>query len=96
VFEIRADITSPSFPSGHVMSPTVLYGYMLALCATRPWQRVVCIGAGAACAAVLALTGVVNLWLGVHWPADVVGGYLWGATLVLAAMLASRAIARRV
>jgi undecaprenyl-diphosphatase len=94
-FDIRAEITSPSFPAGHAMSPAVLYGYVIALCATMQWPRVARAIAATVCVAVLALTGIAHVWLGVHWPADVVGGYLWGATLVLAAMLLSRMIARR-
>ena len=27
--ELRAGFSSPSFPAGHVMSPTVLYGFLL-------------------------------------------------------------------
>ncbi|HXF52418.1 MAG TPA: phosphatase PAP2 family protein [Dehalococcoidia bacterium] len=79
--ELRAGFSSPSFPAGHVMSPTVLYGYAgwLARRATRAWLRA---GVIVPCAAVLVLTGVVNVYLGVHWPSDVVGGYLWGFALL--------------
>jgi undecaprenyl-diphosphatase len=94
-FEIRAEITSPSFPAGHVMSPTVLYGYIIALCTMMPWPRSARIAGATACVVILAATGIVNVWLGVHWPTDVIGGYLWGGALVLAGLLLSRAIARR-
>ena len=96
MFDIRADITSPSFPSGHVMSATMLYGYVIALCATMPWQRPARAAIAAACITVLTLDGLAHVWLGVHWPTDVLGGYLCGASLVLAATLLSRAIARRI
>jgi undecaprenyl-diphosphatase len=92
MFDIRGSITSESFPAGHVMGPTVLYGYVIALCATERWRRELRVVAGAVSVGLLALTGVVNLWLGVHWPADVVGGYVWGASIVLGAMLAARAV----
>jgi undecaprenyl-diphosphatase len=95
MFDIRADITSPSYPAGHVMSPTALNGYAIVLCTTMPWPRLPRIAIAASCAAVLVLAGVVQVWLGVHWPSDVAGGYLWGASLVLAAILLSRWIARR-
>jgi undecaprenyl-diphosphatase len=95
MFEIRADITSPSFPAGHTMSATVLYGYVIALCITMRWPRDARIAVALASIAVLLLTGITHVWLGVHWPADVIGGYLWGASLVLAGVLLSRAVARR-
>jgi undecaprenyl-diphosphatase len=86
--DIRADFGSESFPAGHVMSPTVLYGFVIWLCATyrSQWPRWVCAGAIVLSAAVLSLTGVVNVWLGVHWPTDVIGGYAWGAVMVLPAI----------
>jgi undecaprenyl-diphosphatase len=77
------------------MSPTVLCGYIIALCATMPWPRSARVAGAIACAVILALTGIVNIWLGVHWLTDVIGGYLWGGALVLAGLLLSRAIARR-
>lgn len=82
--ELRAGFSSPSFPAGHVMSPTLLYGYTawLACRARRPWVRASAI---VPCGALLALTGVVNVHLGVHWPSDVAGGYLWGLVLVVPA-----------
>jgi undecaprenyl-diphosphatase len=91
-FDIRGSITSASFPAGHVMSPTVLYGYIIALCATTPWPRPLRMTAATLSALLLVLTGIVNIWLGVHWPTDVIGGYLWGASIVLAVTWAVREI----
>jgi len=94
----RAGYTSESFPAGHVMSPTALYGYVtwLAAAGLLPsrlralrWPLV------AWSVAVLALTGFVSVWLGVHWPTDVLGGYAWGAALALVAVVAATARWRR-
>ena len=85
--ELRAGFSSPSFPSGHVMSSTYLYALLLYLALRLPlpwWPR----GLIAAwCALVLAFAGPANVYLGVHWPSDVLGGYAWG--LLLAAPLAT-------
>jgi undecaprenyl-diphosphatase len=87
-FDVRASVTSESFPSGHVMSPTVLYVFLLAVCVRDAWwpasARLLVV---AWSLFVLATTGIVNVWLGVHWPSDVVGGYLWGLALVLPAIV---------
>jgi undecaprenyl-diphosphatase len=100
--EVRASQTSPSFPSGHVMGPMLVYGWAAYALLRRPLHaatdsRHARIGAGASTQTlrralavvtliILLLTGIVNVWLGVHWPSDVVGGYLWGAVLLLPAI----------
>ncbi len=81
--EIRASFGSPSFPSGHVMSPTYLYGFLIYLAASLPLPVPARASLATVPAAVLALSGPSNVWLGVHWPSDVLGGYAWGAALLL-------------
>jgi membrane-associated phospholipid phosphatase len=48
----------------------------------------------AALGALLMLAGVANLYLGVHWPSDVLGGYLWGLVLLLPALAAYDSLRR--
>ena len=83
---LRAGFSSESFPAGHVMSPTLLYGFLLYLAVTTPLPRVARWVAGVCSVAVIAVAGPPNVWLGVHWPSDVLGGWAWG--LVLAGALA--------
>lgn len=90
--DVRAGFSSPSFPSGHVMSPTLLYGFVLYLCFRLP--RALALAGGLWSAAILALTGLVNVFLGVHWPSDVLGGYAWGLVLLLLVIGLAAAITR--
>jgi len=83
LLDLRAGFSSPSFPAGHVMSPTLLYGFVLYLSlrglAVRPLRLLIL----AAASFVLILAGPANVYVGVHWPSDVVGGYAWGLVLLL-------------
>ncbi len=88
--DLRAGYTSPSFPSGHTMSPTFLYGFLAAAALASPLPGSARIVATSLVVAFLAFGGLANVWLGVHWSSDVLGGYLWAlAVLVPAATAAS-------
>ena len=68
-----------SFPSGHSFNAAVVYiGIALAFAALSPRQsvRVTLI----ASAMILSLlTALSRVWLGVHWPTDVIAGWTGGA-----------------
>ncbi len=93
--ELRAAFSSPSFPSGHVMGATYFYGFLLYLALTLPLPSLGRATLAAMATAVLALTGPANVWLGVHWPSDTLGGYAWGALLLLPVVVACRRYRRR-
>ncbi|MEU8713178.1 MULTISPECIES: phosphatase PAP2 family protein [unclassified Streptomyces] len=77
-----------AFPSGHTMTATVVCGLLLWLlhrCGTGPaLRRTALIAAGVSVAGV----GLTRVWLGVHWPSDVLGGWLLGSLVVALAVLA--------
>ena len=79
--ELRAGFSSESYPAGHVMSPSYLYGFLLYLAVRRSMPRILSyvVGIGAGLAIVFA--GPPNVWLGIHWPSDVLGGWAWGLAL---------------
>lgn len=83
----------PSFPSGHTTAATVFAAFALwALLprATTPLQRAALVGVAVAYASIVGLT---RMWLGVHWPADVLGGWLYGtaaAALAVAGVMSVR------
>jgi undecaprenyl-diphosphatase len=87
--EVRSGSSSPSFPAGHVMSPALLYGFLLYLSLRQGLPITARTVLGAWSAAVLLLAAPANVYMGVHWPSDVLGGYAWGAVLLLPAVFAA-------
>ncbi|MDO8615846.1 MAG: phosphatase PAP2 family protein [Dehalococcoidia bacterium] len=90
--ELRAGYSSPSFPSGHVMSGSILYGFLLYLSLFLPVARGARAALAALAAAVLLLAGPANVYLGVHWPSDVLGAWAWALLVLLPALTADRAL----
>lgn len=76
----RAD--GPGLPSGHAQSAVVLWGGVAAW-ARRPWVW-------AAAAALVGLIGFSRIYLGVHFPTDVIGGWMAGAALLTAYLWVQR------
>ncbi|MEU2250211.1 phosphatase PAP2 family protein [Streptomyces sp. NPDC019224] len=70
-----------AYPSGHAMTATVSCGLLLWLLhRSGAWSRLRRAALGAAAVSVLGV-GLTRLYLGVHWPSDVLGGWLLGAAL---------------
>ena len=89
-----AELDSLSFPSGHASGVAALVTLVLLLV----WPRLSRAGRRRAVAAGVALgllVGCTRLWLGVHFPSDVVGGWALGVGWTLLAALASRALPGR-
>jgi undecaprenyl-diphosphatase len=77
-----------AFPSGHAMTATVVCGLLLWLLHRHGAGRAPRSAALALAAVSVLGVGVTRVWLGVHWPSDVLGGWLLGGTVVAVAAAA--------
>lgn len=78
VFAWATHVASSSFPSGHSMSAVVVYGtvaYLAARLQRRAWSRWLTF---AAAALVIAAICTSRIYLGVHYPTDVIAGIVVG------------------
>jgi undecaprenyl-diphosphatase len=78
-----------SFPSGHAMSSTLVYGALLLVFLPAIARRYRPVAVGAAVTLVLAI-GFSRLALGVHFITDVLGGYVLGLAWLAASAAAFR------
>ena len=79
------DVATASFPSGHSMMAAVTY---LTLASIRAFYIVTA-------AFIAILVGISRVYLGVHWPSDVLAGWSLGAAWALTVWIVARMMARR-
>jgi undecaprenyl-diphosphatase len=72
-----------SFPSGHAANSMVAYGVLGVLVARLPWPAAIRVAIDVVLALIVFDVGLSRVWLGVHYPTDVVGGWLLGGAIVL-------------
>ena len=76
-------VTSHSFPSGHAQASAVIYltlGAILASLVHEPQRKIYLLGSAVAAA---LLVGMSRVYLGVHYPSDVLGGWIVGFSWAL-------------
>lgn len=66
-----------SFPSGHASGNMAFFGALALLIGTR-WGWITAVP-------LILLIGISRVWLGVHWPSDVICGWIEGVAILLMA-----------
>lgn len=84
------EVGSPSFPSGHAMQSAVIYLTVATLVVraeadARVRRTVLALAIG-----LVLLIGASRVYLGVHWPSDVLAGWLVGAAWAAGASVVTR------
>lgn len=82
---------APSFslPSGHAANAAAIYTAIALVASVIWWRKAQRRTIWAVAVAIILAVGISRVWLAVHWPSDVVAGWLVGAgwALLLAALL---------
>ncbi len=85
LWERTVDVRFYSFPSGHAMISMVIYGLLGYFLGSRfPKQRW---WIYSLTVVLVAAIGLSRLYLGVHWPTDVIAGYTAGLVWLIACIL---------
>lgn len=88
-------VNSSSFPSGHAMNSAVAYLTIGTLLARTQKDRSVRIYFLSVAIALTLAVGFSRVYLGVHWPSDVIGGWCVGASWAALCSLIARSLQRR-
>ncbi len=89
------EVMSLSFPSGHAMTSAAVYltlGALLMRITERRLTKLYCMGIAML---LTALVGVSRVYLGVHYPTDVLAGWLAGMSWALLCWIIERWLERR-
>jgi undecaprenyl-diphosphatase len=89
------EVLTQSFPSGHAMLSAIVYltlGALLAQLVERRRLKAYLVGVALG---LTLLIGLTRVYLGVHYPTDVVGGWMAGLGWALVTALVARAARRR-
>lgn len=85
--EHLVSVETLSYPSGHAMSAMAFYGFLIYLLYTFRMNKLLK-AAGILLLAVLILSiGISRIYLGVHFPSDIVGGFIAGLIWVFFCIL---------
>lgn len=68
--------TNQSFPSGHALASASILGVLAVLFLPQITDRLIRAAVAMAGVLLIALIGFSRMYLGVHWPTDVLGGWL--------------------
>jgi undecaprenyl-diphosphatase len=86
--------SSLSFPSGHAEGTMLLWGLLFYFATVYVKDARLRLPAQALSVWVIVGTGLERIYVGHHWPSDVLGGF-WAGALILGVLIAVERVVRR-
>lgn len=75
--------TSASFPSGHSIAAISFYGFLIYFFNKNISDKSVKRILNSICVTIIIFSGLIRIYLGAHWPSDVMASYVLGLTWLL-------------
>jgi undecaprenyl-diphosphatase len=85
--EHMVSVETLSYPSGHAMSAMAFYGFLIYLCSKFRINKFLKFGIMLILALIILSIGISRIYLGVHFPSDILGGYIAGLIWVVFCIL---------
>ena len=92
---VAAPLGGSSFPSGHVLTYVGVYGWLALMAHLHIGPRSLRRLAVGALVTLVAAIGPSRVYLGHHWPSDVLASYLLGSSYLAGLFLAYRRLRSR-
>ena len=77
-----------SYPSGHTMVSLCLYGVLIYFVITKVKNKALKILLATILTIMILLIGISRIYVGVHYPSDVLGGFLCSTVIIIVSITA--------